>query len=444
MKQNSTNVLSAAIALMVASAGTTAYAQDNQTSGSWGQEGSQDFGSSVSEEKALLQSVANPETDVDLARLLKSEDYNFPTKFTDNWHVGLMVGAMNSWGSYDEEAGWLDRTNFAAALNFGKYVTPINDVRLQFIYGRGTGVRGLDNAYKKGNLEHYPYDFETEKQIADFHTYNWNTVGIAAQWLPNLTNLILGYKPDRRFTISALVGIGLEHTWGYTEDRLSYVSVWAEKKTAATSRDLVALQYGLTADLRLTNRLKMLFEVTENHLDDAYDGLISDQKWDGHLNMLVGLDYTIPSKNSRDREKSPFYDKYLPLANEIAANRDAIDNALANRQTVVDAKDVTKQVTYTLISFDNGKIEVPRLQQNNVYQTAQAYKSAPHSKIFITNSNKLDDNQFHQRAWAISKLLNQRWQIPLEDIWVDADESHIQKLQIPEAKNYIIFIINEE
>ena len=106
--------------------------------------------------------------------------------------------------------------------------------------------------------------------------------------------------------------------------------------------------------------------------------------------------------------------------------------------------DVDKDVIYTLISFDKNVVEVPRLQQNNVYQTAQAYQSAPQSNIFITNSNKLDDTTFHKRAWAISKLLHQRWQIPYENIWVDADEDHIQKLQMPNVKTYIIFIINEE
>lgn len=434
MKMNSTNFLSAALAMLLASSGATVMAQDSPVSDTWGA-ASQRAGNGSSEENALLQSISNPEVDEDLARLLRSEDYNFPTDFRDNWHVGLLVGAMNTWGSYDSEASFMDRTNFAAALNVGKYITPVNDLRLQLFYGRGTGVRGADNG-----LNPRPND----AALADFHTYNWNTLGLSAQWLPSLTNLFLGYNPERRFNLSALAGIGLEHTFSYSDKDLSYISVWAEAADAGVSRDLVALQFGLSADYRLVDGLCLTGEITDNFLDDSFDGLISDQKWDGHLNFLVGLKYVLPSKNARGRRNSPFYDKYLVAADEISNNRDLIEDALANRQTIDNVVDVTKKVTYTLISFDNGKVEVPRLQQNNVYQTAQAYKSAPDSKIFITNSSKLDDNQFHQRAWAISKLLNQRWQIPLEDIWVDADENHIQQLQIPEAKNYVIFIINEE
>lgn len=437
---NSTNFLSAAIAMLLATSGATVMAQDSQVSDNWGAS-RQNAGIGSSEESALLRSLSNPEEDEDLARLLRSEDYNFPTKFTDNWHVGLLFGAVNSWGSYDSEANFFDRTSFGAALNVGKYITPINDLRFQLFYGQGTGVRGADSYF---NAKKYPYDQAHENSLANYHTYNWNAIGLSAQWLPSITNLFLGYNPQRRLNVSALVGIGLEHTWGYSDKELSYISVWAEKEKAGSPRNLVALQFGATVDYRLTKRFSLTGEITDSFLDDAYDGLISDQKWDGHLNFLVGVKYNVPTKSYRDRENSPFYDKYLAVADEIADNRDRIEDALANRKTVDNVVDVTKKVTYTLISFDNGKTEVPRLQQNNVYQTAQAYKAAANSKIFITNSSKQDDNQFHQRAWAISKLLNERWQIPLEDIWVDADENHIQKLQIPEAKNYVIFIINEE
>lgn len=415
-------------------------AQDQQVPIYWGSSGAQNANAEVSnaEEQALLQSLYTEEDEELLANYIQTEDYIFPTSITDNWHVGLQLGAMNSWGSYDDEVGFFKRTRFAAAITFGKYLTPVNDVRLQLFYGRGTGVRGLDTKY---DSRIYPYDYDYEKYHADFHTYNWNTVGLSVQWLPNFTNLFFGYKPERFFTISGLVGIGLEHTWRYNDGDLSIISVWAEAAKAAVPRNLVDLEFGLVADFRLSERWTLNAEASEHFLDDSYDGLISDQKWDGHLNLLLGATYFIPSKGYRDHGPST-YDKYLPFVDDDTHYRDSLLGG--NSYVVYDSIDVTKDVTYTLISFDQGATEVPRLQQNNVYQTAQTYKNIANSKIFITNSSKLDDNTFHQRAWAISKLLNHRWQVPLEDIWVDADENHIVKLQIPDVKSYIIFIINEE
>ena len=493
MKQNSTVILTAAAALLWSLCSTNAMAQDIQVSDSWGnstqQSGSNLGGGSTSEEDALLQSLYNEEDDEELARILQSEDYIFPTSITDNWHVTVQLGAMNSWGSYDSEASWLKRTNFGAAISLGKYMTPVNDVRLQFFYGRGTGVRGWDNhfadpyqAWKEAikvndafynfndYLEWKPTTYKyhrdqaaidacdipegpnhshdpkmTEAAFADNSTYNWHTIALSAAYLPNLTNLMYGYDPDRKFTVSAIMGIDLEHTWGYTNDHLSMISVWAERAKQSVPRSLVGLQFGLQCEYIVNNRWHASLEATETFLDDSFDGLISDESHDGHLNIMLGMSYYLRGKHKdgRIQNRNPFEDKYLNYTEKIYKNREAIEDALA-RPEAVQVVDVTKNVTYTLISFDEDAMEVPRLQQNNVYQTAQAYQRIPNSKIFITNSNKKDDSMFHQRSWAISKLLNQRWQIPLSEIWVDADESHIQKLQIPDCKHYIIFIINEE
>lgn len=418
---------SAAFFLLLVTSGFNANAQENETS-IWGNRGGQYVGDEgiKTEEQALLESLYTEEEAEQISKLFQTEEYVFPMDIRDNWHLGLHLGAMHSWGSYDDEAGWLKRTNFAAALTFGKYLTPVNDLRFQLFYGRGTGVRGADNKY---DASFYPYNLAHEQSLADFHTYHWHTAGISAQWLPNFTNLFLGYNPERRLTISGLVGIGLEHTWSYNEKELSIVSVWAEKAKSAAPRNLVDLEFGVVADYKLSNRLFLNLEVTDRFLDDTFDGLVSDQKWDGHLDVLLGLTYFIPGK---PREAGPTDGMFL--------HRPVIDIPQPSDKYV----DVDKDVIYTLISFDENAIEVPRLQQSNVYQTAQAYKSTPKSNIFITNSNKLDDATFHKRAWAISKILHQRWQIPYENIWVDADEDHIQKLQMPDVKTYIIFIINED
>ena len=481
MKQNKSLLLLAATAVLL-SQSFDASAQDIQVSDSWGSRNLQtngEGGGTSSEEDALLQSLYSEEDDEELARMLQSEDYIFPSSITDNWHLMLQAGAMNSWGSWDGHASWLKRDNFAASFSIGKYLTPVNDVRLSFFYGRGTGVRGADSNFIEPSTEYeqwrdvygneyeptYPYHqnesyFDgcpllgreghthaiTEDGLADYHTYHWNVFGFTAAWLPNLTNLFRGYNPDRKFTVSALMGISLEHTTAYTDKNLSIVSVWAEKAAAGTNRTLIGLKFGLECDWNFTDRWQFNAEVSQNVLDDSFDGLVSDDSWDGHLNMLLGVTYFLKGKRTSGRiqNRNPLQDKYLNYTEKIYQNREAIDDALASRKENVAIVNVTKDVTYTLISFDEGAMEVPRLQQNNVFQTAEAYRRIPNSKIFITNSNKQDNSMFHQRAWAISKLLYQRWQIPLEDVWVDSDESHIQTLQIPDCKHYIIFIINEE
>ncbi len=405
------------------------------------------------EEDALLQSLYNEEEDEELNRVLRSEDFIFPSSITDNWHIIFQLGALNSWGSYTSKKSFGQLTNIGAALSIGKYLTPVNDVRFQFTYGRHTGVRGSDQVYedylKNPSSENDEYkDWSPAKEAAaidGYPTYNWHSIGIAAQWLPNLTNLFTGYEPERKFTVSGIMGIGFEHTWGYTNKDLSQISVWAEGAKRGVPRSLISLQFGLQLEYALSDRWHFSLEAQESVLDDSFDGLISDQKWDGHLNLYAGVTWFLKSKltDGRLQNRNPFNDKYNEIEERIYKNREALDDALANRPVEVDYVDVVKDVTYTLISFDEDILEVPRLQQNNVFTTAAAYERNKDSKIFITNASKADDKAFHERAWSISKLLNNRWQVPLEDIWVDADESHIQKLQLPDCKHYIILIIND-
>lgn len=413
------------------------------------------------EEDALLQSLYNEEEDPELNRVLRSEDFIFPTSLTDNWHLMFQIGAVNSWGSYTSKKNFFELTNFGAAISIGKYLSPVNDVRLTVAYGRGTGVRGKDQIWwdwheSGANAQDDPiYQGEysrTEAQenafMKDFPIYHWNTLSFGAQWLPNLTNLFKGYDPDRKFTISGIMGMDLEHTWGYPSKEklgLSQVSVWAESPKPNAKRDLIGIQVGLQLDYTISDRWHVNLEAQETFLDDMHDGLVSNQEWDGHLNIYAGLTWFLKSRlnNGRLQNRNPFNDKYNEIEERIYKNREALEDALANRPVDVEYVDVTKDVTYTLISFDEGVLEVPRLQQNNVFTTAAAYERNKNSKIFITNSSKVDDKTFHERAWSISKLLNNRWQVPLEDIWVDADESHIQKLQLPDCKHYIILIIND-
>lgn len=448
MKQKSTILIS----MMLALAAPTAMAQDIQVSNDWGVVDTQPSGTAddltgmSAEEEALLQSLYNEEEDEDLARMLQSEDYIFPSTITDNWHLIFQVGDSHSWGSYTGEANLFQKANIGLGLGIGKYLTPVNDVRVLLSYHRNKGVHGPDlNETEYGGSYGYGPEPEWVGVYDQFQQYSFHTVALAADWLPNITNLILGYEPERKFTVSGIMGIDLEHTFSYSDKRLSQISVWAESPKRSSSRSLVGLKFGVQADYMLSDRWHVNFEATDIFLDNSYDGLIGDNNWDGNWNLMFGATWFLKGKmnNGRIQNRNPFAEKYATYEEQIYKNREAIEDALANRGTNVHVVDVVKDVTYTLIAFDEHIIEVPRLQQNNVYTTAEAYKAIPNSKVFITNSSKTDDKLFHERAWSISKLLHNRWQVPLEDIWVDADESHIQTLQIPEVKHYIILIIND-
>lgn len=372
--------------------------------------------------------------------MMEEETYIFPTSLSDGWHLTAHAGIFQSWGSYSGEADFFNKTNPAFGVSIGKYLTPVNDIRLQFLWGRNTGVFGRDHVNQLGN-----------------HVPNWHfySVSLAAQYLPNLTNLFCGYDENRRFTISALAGISLIRTFGYashnseTKASLDSMSVWSESPSAGSPRSLVGLQFGALAEWRLSERTRLTLEVTDNFADDIFDGRLSGHVWDGHVNVLLGMTWHLYNKKQSDARIRNRINatKYDELTETITHNRQRTKDLEDNPNVEVEEKDVHKKVTYTLVAMKKGDVSVPRLQQVNVYTTATLWNTFTARKektmVFVTNNSKVDDETFRSRAWSICDLLSRRWRVSAEDIRVVADESQIKDMNLMGYYNYIVVVVNE-
>lgn len=371
---------------------------------------------------------------------LMEETYIFPTSLSDGWHLTTHAGIFQSWGSYTEETDFFNKTNPAFGLSIGKYLTPVNDIRLQFLWGRNTGVYGRNNVNEWGH-----------------HVPNWHfySVSLAAQYLPNLTNLFYGYDENRRFTISALAGISLIRTFGYanhnseTKASLDSMSVWAESPRAGVPRSLVGLQFGALAEWRMTENTRLTLEVTDNFADDIFDGKLSGHIWDGHVNVLLGMTWHLyNNKASNARLRNRFNAaKYDDLNEIIYKNREKTKELEANPNIKIDEINVHKKVTYTLVAMKKDEISVPRLQQANVYTTATLWNTytarGQKAMVFVTNNSKVDDQTFRNRSWSICELLSRRWRVSAKDICVVADENQIKEMNLMGYDHYIIVVINE-
>lgn len=372
--------------------------------------------------------------------MLTEETYIFPTSLSDGWHLTAHAGIFQSWGSYTEEADFFNKTNPALGLSIGKYLTPVNDIRLQFLWGRNTGVYGRNNVNEWGH-----------------HVPNWHfySISLAAQYLPNLTNLFYGYEEKRRFTVSALAGISLIRTFGYanhnseTKASLDSMSVWAESPRAGVPRSLVGLQFGALAEMQLTENTRLTLEVTDNFADDIFDGKLSGHIWDGHVNVLVGMTwhlYNRRTSNARIRNRFNA-EKYDELNEVIYRNRELAKDLEDNPNIEIEEKEVHKKVTYTLVAMKKGEISVPRLQQVNVYTSATLWNTysarGEKTMVFVTNNSKVDDKTFRGRAWSICELLSRRWSVAAADIRVVADENQIKEMDLQGYNHYVVVVINE-
>lgn len=394
----------------------------------------------LAQEDNLWNIAEEDSLDVAEELLMSEETYVFPTSLSDGWHLTAHAGIFQSWGSYTEEADFFNKTNPAFGISIGKYLTPVNDVRLQFLLGRNTGVYGKNHLNEWGH-----------------HVPNWHfySVSMAAQYLPNLTNLFCGYDENRRFMISAMAGISLIRTFNYagsnseTKASLDSMSVWSESPRAGVPRSLVGLQFGVLAEYRIARNTRLTLEVTDNFVDDIFDGRLSGHVWDGHVNVLLGLTWHLYNNKVMNARLHNRFNaaKYDELEEVITQNRERTKALEANPNIEVEEKDVHKKITYTLVSMKKGEINVPRLQQVNVYTTATLWKTyttrGQKAMIFVVNNNKEDSQTFRSRAWSVCELLSRRWSVSSDDIRVVADESQIMKMNLKDYDNYVVLLIND-
>lgn len=367
--------------------------------------------------------------------------------FQDNWHVGVYAGVTSNWGSDCSHAGFFQIMGPAFAVAVGKQITPVSDLRMQINYVRNTGV--TDNKFTLSDF------FNTNGFNAsdyDHGRFKWNSFGLNIDYMPNFTNMILGFRENRIFHFSGLIGLGGCVSSGYNTDKFadalgidnSHGSQLENKdKYDSRRRSLVNIRLGLAMTALVRNNINVHLEAVENFLDNSYDSNpTTNNIWDGHLDVMLGVTYHFKGKGGRPagfyypRHDIDFYKKKLDIANDL---RDKANKRKKEvEEQIPDTIAMDAHVMYTLIAFDEESAVIDRLQQTNIYTTANAWLNEPSSDIYITNSTSEDNKLFRNRANAIRDILLERYEIPASKIHVEAEEKKIR----PRA-NYIVFIVND-
>ncbi|MFC2100220.1 hypothetical protein ACFLRZ_00160 [Bacteroidota bacterium] len=112
-------------------------------------------------------------------------------KFSDSWSLNINVGATQFFGDLQESYLFYEKiqddTKYAGGINFEKYLSPVLGVRGNLTLGKISGFRESRDAEFEGS----------------FILYN-------LQGTLNISNLLWGYKPERKLTVYGFAGIGLQ------------------------------------------------------------------------------------------------------------------------------------------------------------------------------------------------------------------------------------------
>lgn len=392
---------------------------------------------------ALISTIAMAQRDRDsiiqilneMGVPLVEKSYVATSNFVDNWYIGLYGGVTSNWGSDVSHSPFFKVMGPAAAFTLGKEITPISAVRLQVNYIRNTGVT----------------DDQFGEDLAGFihNRYRWNSYGLNVDYLLNFTNLIFGFRENRKFYLQGVIGVGGSVSRNYNTGRFngdqdnSHGSQLVNKdKYDNRQHSLVNLRAGLATTFFVARNWSLHAELVGNLLDNSYDSNPTTQNtWDGHNDLLVGISYRFNNKGGQapgfyyPRHDMKVYESKLK---EIGDIRDKTNKRLNDLAEQTDTLDVDAKVIYTLIAFDANDATVDRLQQTNIYTTVLAWARDTKNLIYITNSSGVDDRLFRRRVKAIVDILVERYEVPVDKLRVFANEKDIKA-----SGDYIECIIND-
>lgn len=380
----------------------------------------------------------------DLNIPMVEKKYVANTYFQDNWYVSLYGGVTSNWGSDDSHASFWRVMGPSAAIAVGKEFTPISGIRMQINYVRNTGV--TDDQFGTGTLEG-----GTDISRLTHNRFKWNSYGLNFEYLLNFTNLMLGFRENRKMHLQGIVGIGGSVSRNYETEIFakaqnmdnSHIKELANlDKYENRQHSLVNIRLGVAGTFMVARNWNLHVEAMESFLDNSYDSNPTTKNvWDGHLDVMVGLSYRF---NNKGGQAPGFYyprhdmEEYRKRIRVIDNLRSQTKKRQEQLQEMTDTIDVDAQVMYTLIAFDTNDTAIDRLQQTNIYTTAYAWAKSPRSIIYITNSTGVDDKLFRKRAEAIRDVLLERYEIPASVIRVVPSEKDIRPMG-----DYIEFIVND-
>jgi len=323
------------------------------------------------------------------------------------------VGAQYTLG----EARFKDQLSPNAQIALGYQLTSWLGGRLQV---NGWQSRGGWNGY--GN-----------PSFTQAYKYKYVAPGIDV--MLNLSNLILGWNPDRLFTLSVFAGGGANIAFDNQEvidiarglyDKTAYRLEYLWDGT----RVLPYGRAGLQAAFRLNDRLSLTVEGNANILSDKYNSKRADNP-DWYFNALVGVRVNLgPTYTSTALAPPAEVVEPVPMVQVERVEEPAPEPRpqQPQQQTI---EPLRRDVFFLINRYDIRPVE-----QQKVREIAEYLHRYPRTRVTVTGyadagtgNDQINDRLAAQRADAVLRELRDRYNIEGERIFYDYKGARIQPFE---------------
>ena len=345
--------------------------------------------------------------------------------------AGYTVGESSNFG---------DLLSPAAAISWGRQFRPVIGMRL-----------GLSGWQSKGAWA----------ATGDKFAYNYAALNADAMF--SLTNLFCGWKPQRKFNLSAFVGLAANLAFNNDEAHEVSAKVGMSGKESFShlwdgSKLLPVGRAGVVADFRCTDRVSLNLEVNGNITTDHYNSKHADNP-DFYFNGLVGLTYKLGNgykKTVREPEPEP-----VPVAMCSVCGK-TIDDCQyhGNHPKCATCGKYLDDCEYhgnhpapkpqpiiRNIFFEKNKSIISNEEAVKVQEIAAYLNGHPETKVALvgyadvkTGNAKINNRLSQERAAAVAKFLQEKCNIAADRISEDYKGDTVQPFAVNEENRVCICI----
>ena len=328
-------------------------------------------------------------------------------RFWSNWFISAGGGVNLYFGDHDKQVKFGKRLAPAVDVAIGKWFTP--GIGVRFAYS-GLSVKGATQTGIHSTGEEVPgkggYGYWLTKQKFNYFNFHLDAMF-------NMSNLLFGYNPNRVYSLSPYVGLGVMKT---------------NDTPKATE---IAGHFGLLNSFRLCDALDLNLDIRGTLVSDAFDGEAYGRGGEGMLSATVGLTYKF-KKRGWDKAKTVVrIDNRAinALRQQLAdaeAENDRLKRALAegNRQK---AKEIVTKASANLVTFPIGKATLSNEARANLSLLAEAIKSGDKSVVYTitgyadagTGSKRINERLSKRRAEAVFNCLVKEFGVSESQLRVD-------------------------
>ncbi len=328
-------------------------------------------------------------------------------RFWSNWFVSAGGGVNLYFGDHDKQVKFGKRLAPAVDVAIGKWFTP--GIGVRFAYS-GLSVKGATQTGIHSTGEEVPgkggYGYWLTKQKFNYFNFHLDAMF-------NVSNLLFGYNPNRVYSLSPYVGLGVMKT---------------NDTPKATE---IAGHFGLLNSFRLCDALDLNLDIRGTLVSDAFDGEAYGRGGEGMLSATVGLTYKF-KKRGWDKAKTVVrIDNRAinALRQQLAdaeAENDRLKRALAegNRQK---AKEIVTKASANLVTFPIGKATLSNEARANLSLLAEAIKAGDGNVVYTitgyadagTGSKRINERLSKRRAEAVFNCLVKEFGVSESQLRVD-------------------------